>query len=48
LPFGVRLVARVARDDGRALNASLAGTARLLLIHGMLFAAGIALDRTGP
>lgn len=47
LPLGIHLISRVSRDEGRALNASLAGTARLLLIYGSLFAAGIALDRTG-
>ena len=42
LPLGLRLVRRVAADSGRALNASLVGTARLLLVHAVLFAIGIA------
>jgi 1,4-dihydroxy-2-naphthoate octaprenyltransferase len=41
-PLAVRLIRRVARDTGRALNASLVGTARLLLVHAVLFAIGIA------
>ena len=32
---------RVARERGRALNARLAETARLLLVHGLLWAVGI-------
>jgi 1,4-dihydroxy-2-naphthoate octaprenyltransferase len=43
LPLAVRLARRVASDTGRALNASLVGTAKLLLLHAVLFAAGIAL-----
>ena len=43
LPFAVYLIGRVLRDEGRALNASLAGTARLMALFGALFAAGIAL-----
>jgi 1,4-dihydroxy-2-naphthoate polyprenyltransferase len=42
LPLAVRLIRRVASDTGRALNASLVGTARLLLVHAVLFAIGIA------
>ncbi|HVW26601.1 MAG TPA: 1,4-dihydroxy-2-naphthoate polyprenyltransferase [Polyangiaceae bacterium] len=41
-PIAVRLIRRVASDTGRALNASLVGTARLLLVHAVLFAIGIA------
>jgi 1,4-dihydroxy-2-naphthoate octaprenyltransferase len=41
-PLGVRLVSRVFRDEGRALNASLVATARLLFLHSALFAAGIS------
>jgi 1,4-dihydroxy-2-naphthoate octaprenyltransferase len=47
LPLGVRLVRRVAVDSGRALNASLVGTARLLLVHAVLFAIGIGLGAHG-
>jgi len=43
LPLAWRLCVRVRSDSGRALNESLAGTARLLLLHAALFAAGIAL-----
>ncbi len=43
LPLAVALVRRVSRDTGRALNASLAGTARLQLVFGLLFAASIVL-----
>lgn len=43
LPFAVKRVVRVASDDGAALNASLGGTARLMLAHGALFATGLAL-----
>jgi 1,4-dihydroxy-2-naphthoate octaprenyltransferase len=42
LPLAVPLVRSVYRDRGRALNATLAKTARLLLVHGALFAAGLA------
>ncbi len=41
-PLAVRLVRSVFRDTGRALNAMLVGTARLLFLHALLFAAGIA------
>jgi 1,4-dihydroxy-2-naphthoate octaprenyltransferase len=44
LPIAVRLARTVAREtDGPMLNRALAGTARLLLLHSVLFAAGIAL-----
>ena len=42
-PVGLGLVRRVLRDSGRALNATLVGTARLLFVHAVLFATGIAL-----
>jgi 1,4-dihydroxy-2-naphthoate octaprenyltransferase len=45
LPLARRLMRAVASETGRALNARLAGTAQLLLLFGLLFAAGIALDR---
>lgn len=41
LPLGARLLARVARTEGKALNPLLAGTAKLLALHGLLFAAGL-------
>ena len=42
-PLALGLVRRVAKDSGRDLNATLVGTARLLVLHSLLFAAGIAL-----
>jgi len=44
LPLGRRLMRAVSTEQGRALNARLAGTAQLLLLFGVLFALGIALD----
>jgi 1,4-dihydroxy-2-naphthoate octaprenyltransferase len=50
LPFGRRLMRAVATERGRDLNARLAGTAKLLMLFGLLFALGIVLDhwRTTP
>ena len=45
LPLGRKLMRAVATEQGRELNARLAGTAKLLLLFGLLFAAGIVLDR---
>jgi 1,4-dihydroxy-2-naphthoate polyprenyltransferase len=45
LPMARRLWRAVATERGRALNARLAGTAQLLLLYGVLFALGIAVDR---
>ena len=42
-PLAVKLVRDLSRDEGRALNPVLGGTARLLLLHGALFALGLAL-----
>ncbi len=42
LPLALRLVRALARDRGPALNATLGGTARLLLLFALLLAAGIA------
>ena len=42
-PWSVRLVHRVWRTDGAALNPLLPATARLLLVTSLLWAAGIAL-----
>ncbi len=42
LPLALPLVRSVVHDRGAALNQTLAGTARLLLFHGLLFAAGLA------
>jgi 1,4-dihydroxy-2-naphthoate octaprenyltransferase len=44
LPLARRLARAIATESGRALNARLAGTAQLLLLFGLLFAAGLALD----
>ncbi|HEX2876547.1 MAG TPA: 1,4-dihydroxy-2-naphthoate polyprenyltransferase [Polyangiaceae bacterium] len=44
LPLGRRLMRAVATEQGRELNARLAGTAKLLLLFGLLFALGIVLD----
>lgn len=41
-PLVPALVRSVRCDGGRALNATLVGTARLLFVHGALFAAGLA------
>jgi 1,4-dihydroxy-2-naphthoate octaprenyltransferase len=43
LPLVPSLVRRVLRERGRALNGVLAGTARLELLYGLLFALGLAL-----
>lgn len=43
LPLAARLLGRVLRDEGRALNPSLGATARLLLIFSLLLAAGLIL-----
>lgn len=45
LPVAALLFRRVASTEGRALNPLLASTAKLLLIYGALFAAGLALSR---
>jgi 1,4-dihydroxy-2-naphthoate octaprenyltransferase len=43
IPWAGRLFRSVARDRGVALNPTLAGTAKLLSVFGVLFAVGIAL-----
>lgn len=45
LPLARKLMRAVATERGRALNARLAGTAKLLLLFGLLFALGIVLDQ---
>jgi len=42
LPLAIARLREVAGRDGAALNASLAATAQLLLVHGALFAIGLA------
>ncbi len=46
LPIGLGLWRRLASEEGRPLNPVLAQTARLLVLHGLLFTAGIATART--
>lgn len=46
-PLAVGLMRRVSADTGRALNASLVRTARLVFLFGTLFALGIAADVLG-
>jgi 1,4-dihydroxy-2-naphthoate polyprenyltransferase len=41
LPIALRLLRTLATEEGRPLNACLAGTAKLLLLHGALFAVGL-------
>ncbi len=41
LPLAAALVRKVARERGRALNPLLARTAKLLFVHGVLFALGL-------
>ncbi len=43
IPWGVSLARSVAGDRGTALNDTLAGTAKLLSVYGILFALGIML-----
>ncbi len=43
-PLAVLVVQKLFRTEGRALNALLGETARLLVVHGLLFAAGLALQ----
>jgi 1,4-dihydroxy-2-naphthoate octaprenyltransferase len=43
LPWALKLTRSVARDRGPVLNRTLAGTAKLLSLFGILFAVGIAL-----
>jgi len=46
LPLALRTLRAVAQSEGRALNALLAATAKLLLIFGILFAVGLAARST--
>ncbi|HEX9735549.1 MAG TPA: 1,4-dihydroxy-2-naphthoate polyprenyltransferase [Thermoanaerobaculia bacterium] len=45
LPLAAALTAQLVRREGRPLNATLVGTARLLVLFGVLFAAGLAVSR---
>jgi 1,4-dihydroxy-2-naphthoate octaprenyltransferase len=44
LPLARKLMLAVRSETGRALNPRLAGTAKLLLLFGLLFALGVVLD----
>jgi 1,4-dihydroxy-2-naphthoate octaprenyltransferase len=44
LPTARGLMGAVRSETGRALNARLAGTAKLLMLFGLLFTLGIVLD----
>jgi 1,4-dihydroxy-2-naphthoate octaprenyltransferase len=44
LPIALALLGQVRAREGSALNPTLAGTAKLLLLHGLLLALGIALS----
>ncbi|MCG8459964.1 MAG: 1,4-dihydroxy-2-naphthoate polyprenyltransferase [Holophagales bacterium] len=44
LPVGLGLFQRLSRLEGKALNPVLVGTARLLVIFGLLFTAGLVLS----
>jgi 1,4-dihydroxy-2-naphthoate polyprenyltransferase len=43
LPIAARLVRAITRTTGKALNEYLVGTAKLLLVYGVLFTAGLVL-----
>ncbi|MFZ5897465.1 MAG: 1,4-dihydroxy-2-naphthoate polyprenyltransferase [Myxococcota bacterium] len=47
-PIALRLARGVVREQGRALNPLLVGTARLLFLFGLLFALGLALAAHAP
>jgi 1,4-dihydroxy-2-naphthoate octaprenyltransferase len=47
LPLALRLSGRIERDRGRSLNASLAGTAQLLLLFGALLGLAIMFGSPG-
>ena len=42
LPLAVVLTAQLVRREGRPLNATLVGTAKLLIVYGLLFAGALA------
>ena len=42
LPLALKLLSRVRREKGAALNLVLANTAKLVFLHGLLFALGLA------
>lgn len=43
LPLALKLIARVRNERGGALNLVLANTAKLVFLHGLLFALGLAM-----
>lgn len=48
LPVAVVLVVQILRREGPALNGTLVGTARLLVLHGVLFTVAIAVAVPSP
>lgn len=48
LPYAVWLVRFVAATRGKELNRALAGTARIVLIHGLLLSIGLVLSGLNP
>jgi 1,4-dihydroxy-2-naphthoate octaprenyltransferase len=42
LPLGLGLLRALVQEEGKALNPVLVGTARLLVLHGLLFTVGLA------
>jgi 1,4-dihydroxy-2-naphthoate polyprenyltransferase len=45
IPLAIALWRQIAREKGRALNAALAGTARLTLVYGLLLSVGLIAQR---
>lgn len=45
LPLAIGMVRTLYRSEGRALNAVLAGTGKVLTVHGALFSIGLVLQR---
>ncbi len=48
LPAAILLYRNLTRDEGAALNGTLVGTAKLLVVYGVLFALGVALSGALP
>jgi 1,4-dihydroxy-2-naphthoate octaprenyltransferase len=44
LPMAIRLTRTLATTEGKALNACLVATAKLLLFYGVLFALGLVVE----
>lgn len=43
LPLAISLIGKLYRSEGRELNAVLAGTGKVMTVHGLLFSAGLLL-----